>query len=149
MEQKEPKLTPKQSAFVDAYCSNGGNATQACITAGYSVKTAQEIGAQNLSKLIIKNAIQLRQNPIAEKHKITRESLIADLQMIKNLSLEHDPKAGVFAQYNNALKAIEQTAKMLGLNEPEKIELSGQVDLRTQKLKRMHESDLAKELIDL
>lgn len=33
------------------------NATQAAIRAGYSVKTAQEIGAQNLSKLIIQTAI--------------------------------------------------------------------------------------------
>ena len=125
--EQEPKLTPKQSAFVDAYCSNGGNATQACITAGYSVKTAQEMGAQNLSKPIIKNAIQLRQKPIAEKFKITRETLIADLEMIKKSCLEEDPKNGKFAQYNNALKAIEQTAKMLGLNEPEKIELSGTI----------------------
>lgn len=33
------------------------NATQACIRAGYSVKTAKEIGAQNLTKLNIQEAI--------------------------------------------------------------------------------------------
>jgi len=122
MEQKEPKLTPKQSAFVDAYCSNGGNATQACITAGYSVKTAQEMGAQNLSKLIIKNAIQLRQKPISEKFKVTREYLVEKLNNV----IVDDMKDSVY------IKAIEVLAKMTGLNEPEKIELSGGIE---QKIK--------------
>ncbi len=122
MEQKEPKLTPKQSAFVDAYCSNGGNATQACITAGYSVKTAQEMGAQNLSKLIIKNAIQLRQKPISEKFKVTREYLVEKLNNV----IMDDVKDSVY------IKAIEVLAKMTGLNEPEKIELSGGIE---QKIK--------------
>ena len=36
------------------------NATQAAIRAGYSKKTAKEIGAQNLSKLNIKTAIDER-----------------------------------------------------------------------------------------
>ena len=125
MEQKEPKLTPKQSAFVDAYLANGGNGTQACITAGYSVKTAQEIGAQNLSKLIIQKAIQVRQNPIAQARKITRESLLAEIeegqQMARDLG-----KPEVF------IRGAEIKAKMLGLNEPEKIELSGGIE---QKIK--------------
>lgn len=33
------------------------NATQACIRAGYSVRTANEQGAQNLAKLSIQEAI--------------------------------------------------------------------------------------------
>ena len=115
--EQEPKLTPKQSAFVDAYCSNGGNATQACITAGYSVKTAQEMGAQNLLKLIIKNAIELRQKPIAEKFKVTREYLVEKLNNV----IMDDVKDSVY------IKAIEVLAKMTGLNEPEKIELSGTI----------------------
>ena len=115
--EQEPKLTPKQSAFVDAYCSNGGNATQACITAGYSVKTAQEMGAQNLLKLIIKDAIQLRQKPIAEKFKVTREYLVEKLNNV----IMDDVKDSVY------IKAIEVLAKMTGLNEPQKIELSGTI----------------------
>lgn len=122
MEQKEPKLTPKQSAFVDAYCSNGGNATQACITAGYSEKTASEMGMENLRKPQIQNAIQLRQNPIAEKFKVTREYLV---EKLNNVILD-DVKDSVY------IKAIEVLAKMTGLNEPEKIELSGGIE---QKIK--------------
>lgn len=149
MEQKERKLSQKENAFVDFYLSNGFNGTQACISAGYSPKTAQEQASRLLSKVIIQNAIKLRQKPLIEKFKITRESLIADLEMIKKACLEEDLKNGKFAQYNSALKAIEQTARMLGLNEPEKVELSGQVDVRVQKLKRMNENDLKKEMIEL
>lgn len=125
MEQKEPKLTPKQSAFVDAYCSNGGNATKACIVAGYSEKTAGTIGEQNLRKLEIQKAIKIRQNPIAEKHKITRESLIAEIDFAQKMAQE-------LGQPQTVLKGVELKAKMLGLNEPEKIELSGGIE---QKIK--------------
>lgn len=54
------KLTPKQARFVDEYLIDG-NATQAAIRAGYSAKTAQQIGAQNLLKLLIAAAIAAKQ----------------------------------------------------------------------------------------
>ena len=43
-------LTIKQELFVAAYCSNGYNATQAALTAGYSPNSAGVIGSENLSK---------------------------------------------------------------------------------------------------
>lgn len=43
-------LTIKQKAFADEYIINGGNATQAAIKAGYSKKTAEAIGFENLKK---------------------------------------------------------------------------------------------------
>ena len=42
------KLTDKQRRFVEEYLIDL-NATQAAIRAGYSVKTAKEIAAQNLT----------------------------------------------------------------------------------------------------
>lgn len=42
-------LTPKQKAFADAYIETG-NATEAARRAGYSEKTAKQIGSENLSK---------------------------------------------------------------------------------------------------
>ena len=50
------KLTEKQQRFVDEYLIDL-NATQAAIRAGYSAKTAQEQGSQNLSKLMVQQAI--------------------------------------------------------------------------------------------
>jgi hypothetical protein len=57
--QKEPKLTDKQKRFVEEYCVDW-NGTQAAIRAGYSEETARQIGAQNLSKLNIRAAIDQR-----------------------------------------------------------------------------------------
>ena len=53
---KKAKLTEKQQRFVDEYLIDL-NATQAAIRAGYSVKTANEQGSQNLAKLSIQQAI--------------------------------------------------------------------------------------------
>ena len=54
------KLTPKQQRFVDEYLIDL-NATQAAIRAGYSPKTAQQMGAENLSKPVIAEAIEAAQ----------------------------------------------------------------------------------------
>ncbi len=53
------KLTPKQQRFCDEYLIDL-NATQAAIRAGYSKKTAKEIGTQNLTKLHIRSYIDER-----------------------------------------------------------------------------------------
>ena len=53
---KKAKLTEKQQRFVDEYLIDL-NATQAAIRAGYSVKTANEQGSQNLAKLSIQQTI--------------------------------------------------------------------------------------------
>lgn len=58
MKVKEKKLTVKQQRFVDAY---QGNATQAALAAGYSIKRASEIGYQLLQKTTIVLAIKARQ----------------------------------------------------------------------------------------
>ncbi|WP_059442628.1 terminase small subunit [Leuconostoc mesenteroides] len=58
------KLTPKQQKFADEYIKTG-NATQSAIEAGYSKKTAQVIGAENLSKPMVKSYIEERMAEIA------------------------------------------------------------------------------------
>lgn len=51
------KLTQKQKRFVDEYLVSG-NATQAALKAGYSKRTAQRTGSENLQKPLIKSAIE-------------------------------------------------------------------------------------------
>ena len=53
------KLTPKQKRFCDEYLIDL-NATQAAIRAGYSEKTAKEIGCENLTKPHIRDYINAR-----------------------------------------------------------------------------------------
>lgn len=50
------KLSDKQEQFCKEYLIDL-NATQAAIRAGYSEKTAQQIGTENLSKLVIQSRI--------------------------------------------------------------------------------------------
>jgi len=63
-------LTAKQQAFVEAY---DGNATQAALKAGYSPRTAAFIGAENLKKPQIKEAIAERNAPASSARIATRE----------------------------------------------------------------------------
>lgn len=64
------KMTAKQKRFCDEYLIDL-NATQAAIRAGYSKKTAQQMGTENLAKPVIKEYIAKR---MAEKE----SELIAD-----------------------------------------------------------------------
>ena len=122
MKATSKKLTGKQELFVKNYISNGLNATQAMIDAGYSEKTARMQGSQNLTKLNIQEAIQKAQRKTSKKLEITRESLLKDIQVAKDMTLTEEQP-----QYQAYLKAIELQAKMLGLNEPDKIDIQGQL----------------------
>ena len=57
------KLSDKQRRFVDEYIVDL-NATRAAIRAGYSEKTAKQIGSQNLRKPYITEIIERYQNDI-------------------------------------------------------------------------------------
>ena len=74
-------LTDKQSKFVKEYLVDL-NATQAAIRAGYSKKTAQEIGSENLTKPIIQEEIQKEQQRHAEKTDITIEKVLNEYAKI-------------------------------------------------------------------
>ena len=54
------ELTPKQRRFVDEYLLDL-NATQAAVRAGYKPDHARQMGAENLSKPVIADAIAATQ----------------------------------------------------------------------------------------
>ena len=60
------ELTDKQKRFAEEYLIDL-NATQAAIRAGYSEKTANEIGSQNLAKLDISEYINQKLEEISDK----------------------------------------------------------------------------------
>ncbi len=70
-------MTPKQQRFVEEYLVDL-NATQAAIRAGYSAKTAGQIGDENLKKHEIKEAIQARRKELSEKVEITQERVLKE-----------------------------------------------------------------------
>ena len=84
---KDEEGTPKQRRLVNEYLIDL-NAPQAAIRAGYSKKTAQQIGAENLSKPVIQAEIQKRQVKLQNKLEITQERVLQELAAIA-LSLIH------------------------------------------------------------
>lgn len=75
------KLTEKQKRFVEEYLIDL-NATQAAIRAGYSVKTANEQGAQNLAKLSIKEEISKAMAERSKRTGINQDRVIEELAKI-------------------------------------------------------------------
>ena len=75
------RLTEKQKRFVAEYLVDL-NATQAAIRAGYSEKTAGQIGEQNLKKLEIQTALQEAMNERSKRTEITQDMVLAELAAI-------------------------------------------------------------------
>lgn len=76
MEKK--KLTPKQELFCKEYIIDL-NATRAAIASGYSKKTANRIGPENLSKLVIQEYIKELNKKREQRTEITGDMVIKEL----------------------------------------------------------------------
>ena len=100
-------MTPKQQRFVHAYVETG-NATQSAIKAGYSKRSAMQIGEQNLRKHEIASAIAEAQAKAAERHEITLERIAEMMQEDRQLAIE----AG---QISAAATSSMNLAKLYGL----------------------------------
>lgn len=75
-----PQAAAKRRAlFVEAYITNGGNATQAGIAAGLSPKTAASQGARLSNHVEVKAALAKRQEELANRYKLTTENVIKSL----------------------------------------------------------------------
>lgn len=68
-------MTPKQERFVAEYLIDL-NATQAAIRAGYSAKTAQQVGFENLTKPVIKAALAEAQADRGKRTEITQDMVL-------------------------------------------------------------------------
>lgn len=79
-------LTPKQQRFVEEYLIDL-NATQAAIRAGYSEKSAQEIGAENLSKPMVAKAIQEALQERSERVQIDADYVLKRLVEIDQMDV--------------------------------------------------------------
>ena len=120
--KKERTLSNKQKKFVEEYFVDL-NATAAARRAGYSLKTAQGLAAQNMSKPLIQEAIKEKQRLISEQFQVTRDSVINDLLEIKNNCKVTNPNASI--------KALDLIVKICGFNAPteQNIKLSGEQPL--------------------
>ena len=77
----EQRLTDKQRLFVQEYIIDL-NATQAAIRAGYSQDSARQIGADNLSKTYIQEAIQEAMAAREKRTEITQDMVLREMAKI-------------------------------------------------------------------
>jgi phage terminase small subunit len=66
----------RKGVFVEAYIANGGNATEAAKTAGYSAKTARSQGQRLLTDVDIKSRVSKRAEETAKKYELTTELVV-------------------------------------------------------------------------
>ena len=98
------KLTPKQELFITEYLIDS-NATAAAIRAGYSERSANNIGPDNLLKPIIRSEIDKRLKERAISNGITADFV---LNGIKAIAVDGEKQ-------NDKLKAYELLGKHLKL----------------------------------
>ncbi len=124
-------LTPKQQRFVEEYLIDL-NATQAAIRAGYSEKTAQQMGSENLLKPVIAKAIAEAQEKLSNKAQVTVEMVVQGLlNEAKDLSEGSTQSARVsaWAHLGKHLgmfveqKKVDVTTNGESINKPTLIEL--------------------------
>lgn len=130
------KMTPKQKRFCDEYLIDL-NATQAAIRAGYSKKTAQAIGTENLTKPLLKEYIE---NRMAEKESELIAGQNEVLQYLTAVMRGEDKEERLTTNalgevetietvvQGNRLKAAEMLGKRYGLF-TEKVEQNVDMDL--------------------
>lgn len=75
------RLTERQRRFADYYIETG-NATESAIRAGYSKKTAKEMGHENLTKPHLREYIDKRLEEMAEKRIMNAEEAMQLLTAI-------------------------------------------------------------------
>lgn len=99
------------------------NATQASIRAGYSEKTAKEIGCENLTKPNIQAEIQRLKAERISRVQLTADKVLEDIERVRG-------KAESSEQYNVSLKASELQGKHLAMF-TEKQQIEGEIKMPT------------------
>ena len=117
-------LTEKQKRFIDEYLIDL-NATAAAIRAGYSEKTANEIGSQNLVKLSIQKAIAERLKERQQRTEITQDYVLRNLKKIAEKSMGYSDAPHQQA----ATKAFELLGKHLGMFR-ESVQMDGELRIQ-------------------
>jgi len=112
-------LSPKQEKFCQEYI-NTGNATQSYINAGYS-KTGADAGASRLlGNVSIKNRLEELKKQAQKEFKVDRKFLFDGYMELIEKHKDLTPAV--------AKGSYDSIAKMFGLNEADKVELTGKIE---------------------
>lgn len=126
-------LTPRQQRFVDAYALCG-NAAEAARRAGYSVRTAGQIGQENLKKPAIAAALAARQAMYADELQVTKEDVVGGLLRAIGLARAQENPAAM-------IQGCAALAKLCGFYAPERQQVELSSDTTTLQAKFVAMSD--------
>jgi hypothetical protein len=77
----------KRDIFIAAYNANGRNGTQAAISAGFAVKSANVTANKLLKEEYVKNAIAVVKEESIRKYNLTKDSVLMQLAAMVNFDL--------------------------------------------------------------
>ena len=123
MNMTKCQLTEKQRLFVAEYLIDL-NATQAAVRAGYSKRTAQRIGSENLSKPLISEAIQEKANERIKRTEIDADWVLQEqvrvykkcMQDEEVISKDGDKIGEYKFDSSGANKALDGVGKHVNVN---------------------------------
>lgn len=113
------KLTPKQTLFIQEYLKDL-NASAAARRSGYSLKTADAMGRENLQKPAIKSAIDKAMAEREARVKIDADWVLRELGRMYKKTEEAE-------ENNHALRALDQIAKHVSVqayDKPEPVQVN-------------------------
>ena len=158
------KLTPKQQCFIEEYLIDL-SATKAAARAGYSEKTARQIGSENLSKPAIQEAIAEAKRERSESTKIDAEYVLRRLHQIVERCLQEvkpalhpktrrqlkDEESNTLYTFNatganQALALLGKHVSVAAFNK-DRVEISGQISL-VERLQRGRDRAAKRRVID-
>lgn len=99
---EEYNLNDKQKMFADEYITNGGNATQAAITAGYSEKTAYSQGNRLLKHDEVRRYLKEMTEAIWDERQMTVSEALA----ISASIARGEPQEAYSKHYNHIKKEV-------------------------------------------
>lgn len=86
--QAKDSTEARRAAFIEAYLSNGANARDAAIQAGFSRASAASQGSRLLKNVNVLAAIDKRRAQLSEKTQLTTDEIMADIAR----TLRFDPR---------------------------------------------------------
>ena len=107
-------MTEKQKRFIDFYVQNGGNATAAAKSAGYSTKTAYAIASELLRNIEVSQAIEKRLAEMSNSRQADATEILEFLTATMRGEIQSAEQA---ATVRDRLRAAEILAKVHRLDE--------------------------------
>ena len=117
MENNTEELSSKHKLFADTYLINGFNALKAYkeVYKDAKEKSAESASSRLLENVKIQEYLQKAKNEASKKLGYDQQRLIIELEDAQEMAKKQN-------NANAYIKATEVKAKLLGLNEPEKLE---------------------------